>query len=148
MGIKQLTSNTQISGYLQKRISQCEDNLVRVLDATGNACVKAGQDGGDYMDQTGNLISSIGYVVIKSGKIVRTGGFKAVKGGADGAKSGSAYALQLARECTRGIVLIVVAGMKYAAYVAAQGFNVLDSAELIAEKLVPQLMTQLGFTKR
>lgn len=148
MGIKQLTSNTQISGYLQKRISQCEDNLVRLLDATGNACVEAGQDGGDYMDRTGNLRSSIGYVVIKSEKVVRTGGFKVVKGGTEGPKSGHAYAIQLARQYTKGIVLIVVAGMQYAAYVAAQGFNVLDGAELIAEKLVPQLMTQLGFTKR
>jgi hypothetical protein len=36
-------------------------------------------------------------------------------------------------------------GMNYSSYVAAKGYNVIDSAEDMAERLVPQLMRELGF---
>ena len=39
----------------------------------------------------------------------------------------------------KGLVLIVVAGMNYAAYVEAKGYNVLSSAELMAENILKQL---------
>ena len=45
----------------------------------------------------------------------------------------------------KGIVLIVTAGMNYAEYVEARGYNVLSSAELKAEPLIKSLLTQLGF---
>ena len=38
----------------------------------------------------------------------------------------------------------MVAGMRYAAYVSASGRDVLDSAELRANQLVPQLLGQLA----
>jgi hypothetical protein len=50
---------------------------------------------------------------------------------------------ELAPQYTCGIALIVVAGMEYAATVAAKGYNVLDSAELTAQALVPKLLQQL-----
>jgi len=37
-----------------------------------------------------------------------------------------------------------VAGMKYAAYVEARNYNVLSSAELLAEKEVPKLLKALS----
>ena len=40
----------------------------------------------------------------------------------------------------RGIVLVFVAGMDYAGYVADTGRDVLDSAALLADKLVPKLL--------
>ena len=47
---------------------------------------------------------------------------------------------------TSGITLIVVAGMSYAIYVEGRGKNVLTSAELLAERVVPDMLQQLGFT--
>ena len=44
-----------------------------------------------------------------------------------------------------GIVLIVVAGMDYAAYVEAKGLNVLDTSEIMAKKLVRRTLKRLGF---
>ena len=41
--------------------------------------------------------------------------------------------------------MIVSTGMSYAAYVEARNYNVLTSSELLANKLVPQIMKQLGF---
>ena len=65
--------------------------------------------------------------------------------GDSGAKSGIQYAKEVARQFPEGIVLIVVAGMNYASFVSATGRDVLDSAELLADKLVPQILKQLGF---
>ena len=103
---------------------------------------------GSYLDRTHNLRSSTGYVIVKDGKIVKMGDFTPIKGGNEGAQGGAAFARQLVKAFPSGIVLIVVAGMNYAAHVSARGYNVLDSAELLAEQLVPSLMKQLGFTKR
>jgi hypothetical protein len=38
--------------------------------------------------------------------------------------------------------------MNYAAYVERNGYNVLTSAELLADELVPKLLKQLGFTTK
>jgi len=68
-----------------------------------------------------------------------------VKQGKDGSSKGAAYVKSLARKFPQGICLIVVAGMNYASYVSAKGLDVLDSSELLAERLVPQMLKQLGF---
>lgn len=71
--------------------------------------------------------------------------FDVVKEGVEGAKGGKEYAMKLVRDFPKGIVLIVVAGMNYASHVSAKGYDVLDSSELLAEKLVPQMLRKLGF---
>lgn len=97
----------------------------------------------NYIDRTANLRSSIGYVVSIDGDIVKAGGFEPVSGGAEGTESGRRYAQRIAGELNSGIALIVVAGMRYARYVTAKGYDVLDSAELLAERLIPQMLKQL-----
>ncbi len=61
---------------------------------------------------------------------------------------GRKFILELAQRYSVGIVLIIVAGMNYARYVSAKGYNVLDSAESLAERLIPQIMRELGFIQR
>ena len=67
-------------------------------------------------------------------------------GGTEGRKEADAYLSRLVSEHKTGISLIVVAGMNYAVYVEGRGKNVLTSAKLLAERLVPQMLEQLGFT--
>ena len=55
---------------------------------------------------------------------------------------------KLISENPKGIVLIVVAGMNYARYVEKMGLNVLDSSEMLAKKLVPRMLKDLGFKRR
>ena len=64
-----------------------------------------------------------------------------------GKKEGAELLSDLIGRNTQGIVLIVVAGMNYAAYVETNR-NVITSAELLAEDLVPKLLRQLGFQVR
>lgn len=97
----------------------------------------------NYMDWTANLRSSIGYIVAIDGKIIQMSEFEPIKGGAEGSAKGKQYALQLVEQYPQGTVLIVVAGMHYASYVTAKGYDVLDSAELIARQLVGQIQTKI-----
>jgi len=83
-------------------------------------------------------------VVSVDGEIVGESRFEPVAGGTEGASRGRAYAESLVSQYPKGICLIVVAGMNYARYVAARGYDVIDSAELHARQLVPQMLKQLG----
>ena len=97
----------------------------------------------NYIDDTGNLRSSIGYVLVVDGQIVTMSSFEPIKGGTQGSKEGKSFAESLARNHPNDIALIVVAGRNYAEYVAARGYDVLDSSELLAQQLMNQLTNQL-----
>lgn len=104
-------------------------------------------DNGSYTDRTKNLRSSVGYVVVVDGQVYKMSAFGKPDGNNDGRSTGMSYARSLAGKFPKGIVLIVVAGMRYASYVSAKGYNVLDSSELLADQLVPKMLKQLGFNK-
>ena len=87
----------------------------------------------NYIDWTANLRSSIGYVVISEGRVVA----------GEGSDEGRRFAESLLSKFATSIYLVVVAGMKYASYVSAKGYDVLDSAELLAEKLAKELLERI-----
>lgn len=95
-----------------------------------------------FTDRTGNLRSSIGYVVCKDGKPINIA-FEAVKGGHDGVHTGQRFAMNLAQNFAEGYTLIVVAGMDYAVYVESKGRDVLTSAETEAGKLLQRELADL-----
>ena len=111
--------------------------VFRILKEIGEACVNEAVNSGNYTDQTGNLRSSIGFVVSDEGRVVEDGGFWEL-GGIEGPSVGREKAYALAAQSS-GIALIIVAGMDYAEYVADKGYDVLASAELLMEQLISQL---------
>lgn len=145
MPIKRLTPPAQIDRFIEAETERLKNALAYNLCAIGEQVLNAARLTNSYKDQTGNLRSSIGYVVSVDGEIVQMSSFDTVKEGREGSRGGKEYAMQLVRNFPHGIVLIVVAGMNYASYVSAKGYDVLDSSELLADKLVPQMLQQLGF---
>lgn len=120
--------------------------VVNTLCYVGEQCIIEARDGGNYTDQTGNLRSSIGYAVIWNGRIVKRDCVDKVKQGDEGISEGEKYLKScINRHRKRGIVLIVSAGMNYAEYVEAKGYNVLSSAELKAGPMIRSILTKLGF---
>lgn len=100
-----------------------------------------------WIDQTGNLRSSIGYVIVRNGVIVKRGGFEIVNGPKrdkakeSGSQVGAIYADNLARHYTKGYALVIVAGMEYASYVEdMENKDVLASGTFEAERLVKKLI--------
>lgn len=145
MPIKQLTPMSEIDRYTEQKLKGLEQAVIRTLTYCGELCLNVARSTNSYKDQTGNLRSSIGYVVAVDGRIVNQSDFETVKKGGDGSKQGAAFAKQLVRRFPKGVCLIVVAGMDYAVHVKNRGYDVLDSSELTADRIVPYMLKQLGF---
>lgn len=143
--IKQLTPERQLQAFLEKELERKEKVIVRTLIYVGQTCVNEARNNGSYIDQTGNLRSSIGFMVVNNGRVVHKGGFQKVKAGSEGIKEGTQFIEKILAEHSKGIHLIVVAGMNYSAYVEDMGKNVLTTAELRANEMVPQMLKNLGF---
>lgn len=148
MGIVQTTPMQEIDAYMEQQLQRIEYALVRTLQYVGERCLTAARRSKSYRDITGNLRSSVGYVIAVDGTITNSSDFRTVKTGGQGTQTGYEYAYRLVREqFPQGICLIVVAGMNYAAYVTAKGKDVLDSAELLAEQLVPKMLSRLKINR-
>ena len=146
MPITLSTPTTQIRAeFISQYDKRVKQAAIDTLMYVGESCVTEARNNGRYQDQTGNLRSSIGYVVVDNGRIVHQGASQKFMEGTQGETEGIKYARQLAPEISKGIALIVSAGMEYAVYVEARGLNVLSSAELLAESLTPQLLRAVGF---
>ncbi|MFI3322064.1 MAG: hypothetical protein R3Y50_06015 [Rikenellaceae bacterium] len=126
---------------LQRGLKNLYNTIIRQFMIIGEKCINDGRINGSNTDQSGCLRSSIGYVVIDNGRIVD---LKCKGDSEEGRKQGGAFLRELAAKENRGIVIIVVAGMNYAKYVSAKGYNVLDSAEILADKLVKALVKKLS----
>ena len=143
-----VTPKEAIMREIDDMAKRWRDTLINSLAAVGEKCVNAARitsmKGRDYKNQTGNLRSSTGYIIVVDGKVEMWSGFGAVGGGTTGAKTGLDYAKSLATRHPKGVALIVVAGMNYAEYVAAKGYDVLDTSVALARKLVPEMLQRLN----
>lgn len=143
--MKQLTPERSLLAKLESELERKEKVIIKTLIYVGQTCVNEARNNGSYIDQTGNLRSSIGFMVINNGRVVHKGGFQKIKEGSEGLKEGRQFIEKVVSEHSKGIHLIVVAGMNYAAYVEDMGKNVLTTAELRANEMVPQMLKSLGF---
>lgn len=146
MGTKANFTRNDVRLYLE---SFCEDVVkrqIRYLQYLGEMCLTEARNNKGYMMQTGALTSSTGYQVFVDGVAIHSQ-FDAASGAeseaaARGMKSGQTIAEKVGKE-TKGVALVVVAGMNYAAYVEARGYNVLSSAEHLAERELPRMLEKL-----
>lgn len=147
MALKLSTPINEIDAYIASEIERVHMLTIRAFMFLGEKCLIEARDRtqeASWFDQTGNLRSSIGYVVVYDGQIVNTTGFNQVKKGSDGKREGRELAEYLAKKQRKGYALIVVAGMNYAAYVEAmENKVVLASSELLAERELPNMLRQL-----
>jgi type II secretory pathway pseudopilin PulG len=141
----------QAERQLHTAVQRFQRAVIRTLCDAGeeivNKCRNAGKPH-HYRDQTGNLRSSTGYILLIDGRVVSMSDFTAVSGpkgdGKDGVKEGKQYAKDISKRHRTGIALIVVAGMNYAEYVEKRGWDVLVSGKLHAERIVPSMLRQLA----
>lgn len=103
----------------------------------------------DWQDQTGNLRSSIGYMISRMGRLFSERRLnkwpqKSAKDGVplDGAKRGEALCRSIGEQTT-GMTLVMVAGMNYAIYVESKGRDVITGAHTHAVRTLPQMIEQL-----
>jgi len=151
-GFRQITSTQDIKSFIVDKIEAKKAEIVKHLCFIGEGCINAARQGGSYTDRTGNLRSSIGYVVVCDGKVVTLAGFEHVStpdgNGKEGVEKGKQFVQDVANKYQSGIALIVVAGMNYAVYVHNKGYDVLDSAEMTAEREISRMLSQLGIKNK
>jgi hypothetical protein len=139
-GIRMVTPVKEITKYLGVELEKDQRKIATMLVYVGEQCLTDARNKGSYTDQTGNLRNSIGYVVLLNGRV-----FSAKQSERPETQS---LLAEVIPQFQNGIALIVAAGMEYAGYVEARGFNVITSSRLLAQKVVPQMLTQLGFKRQ
>lgn len=131
-------------GYVAAQVQAFHDRVEQAaifkLQYLGEELAKYAKDRHNYTDRTGNLTNSIGYAVAKGKDIVFWGGPDM---GGDGAEAALQTALKMIETLPHKLSLVIVAGMNYAAYVEAKGYNVILPAELKAKADVPEAMRKL-----
>lgn len=138
---------SEINAAIKAEAERANMLTIRALSYLGEMCVIEAKDRpqeSSWFDQSGNLRSSIGYIIVHNGKTIKYSEFNQVKQGSDGIKEGKELATELAKQYTSGYALIVVAGMNYAELVEAMDSKVvLASAELFARNELPNMMAKL-----
>ena len=133
---------------VQKRfdafLAEIQKKQIERLQKLGEMCVTHARSvpkEQGFEDQTGNLRSSIGYMVFVDGVAIHSF-YDQVKEGSTGMKAGETLAKKIGDE-QQGVCLVVTAGMNYALYLEAKGRDVLTSAEHLAERELPRMLEKL-----
>ena len=152
MPIKPNFAAADIRARMNRMLELRKKALIGQLFYIGEECLTQARSGHKYLNQTGNLCSSIGYCILDEGKIISEGEWKAVAGGKgdgeEGKKQGVAFLHDLAaKQTTKGIVFLMVAGMPYAQYVEAMSLDVLDTSEQMAQRKIKDMLNRLFKTK-
>lgn len=153
MGVK-IQGFNEMMATLNVRAQRIVERYLEELDKLGydaNRYIRDRTAEESWKDRSGNLRSSIGYIVVRDGEICKSGGFERVEGpkrdksSEDGSAEGRSYAERLAANYPTGYALIVVAGMEYAAYVEAKANkDVLAGGEIFLKKEVRKLVRRLS----
>ena len=124
--------SSDIKKLIEEKFKRIEAAILLRLQKVGEDFVTNARIGGTYTDRTGNLRSSVGYLVLRNGQQYTKGGFELILTGVDGTKKGRVVLEEVASKYPTGLVLIVVSGMSYSAAVESRGRDVLTGSSQIA----------------
>jgi hypothetical protein len=129
MGIRPKFTQSDLDNMFAVKLARIEDAIMSRLQYIGETFVNNARANGTYNDITGNLRSSVCYVVLKNGVKKSPGSIP---------EKSRAHVAELVAEHSSGYVLIVVAGMDYAAAVESKGKDVLTASSIIAKAQLQQ----------
>ena len=146
---------------IRKQIEEMKHNatnqsLLRRLQYIAEDVLNDARRKGSYMDRTANLRSSIGCRIYHNGKPVHAYKVQLVGNCIEPEKRLSLEELQsnfdeamddyASKNVTsiEGYTIVLVAGMDYAYYVEAKGYNVLHESNILLQKKVNELKAELS----
>jgi len=136
-GLTPLFSQYDIDRWNKIFQERVEDEFLITLRDAGEMFVKYARESGNYTDHTGNLRSSIGYVIVEAGNIIDENFEKQNVGteGDEGVDKAKKLVQELANTYNTGFVLIGVAGMEYAVFVESKdSYDVITAANIKTEE--------------
>jgi hypothetical protein len=145
MTIKANFKLADMQAYINQQVDLSYKAVIATFQYVGETFVRNARLNGNYVDRTGNLRSSIGYIILQNGQqLVQN--FTEGPNGTDratGVLNGITIAEEIAVEYPKGIVLICVAGMDYARYVENKGLDVITASSLEAQTQLKELLSSL-----
>ena len=133
-------SQGNVNRKVDRFVVNIEQRIIWTLAMVGEQFVNDARNTQTYQDQTGNLRSSIGYIIAKDGIIIQEN----IEGKAEGKAYAKEVANEVLRENTSGFVLIGVAGMEYACAVESKGYSVITSSIPAAKALLKAKIKEYG----
>lgn len=138
-GLKPKFSIAAVNQFLQQKTENYEKQVIKTLQYQGEQFVTRARlktkTEGSFGDITGNLRSSIGYVILKDGEPLDENFGNTAKGQHEGKR----IAREVGRRFPQGLVLIGVAGMEYAAAVEAKGYDVISGSAPTSQEIKKML---------
>jgi hypothetical protein len=115
--------------------------VVMRLKFAGETFVTNARLNGSYNDITGNLRSSVGYIVATKGELI-VENYQKVKSGSKGIEKAKAFVEKILKKYQHDYVLIAFAGENYAAHVEARGRDVITGSCLQLKKDLNQALAK------
>lgn len=138
-GLIPLWSDKEVERWFNYHIDRAEERIFKLLQSVGEEFVKLAREKGTYEDQTGNLRSSIGYVILKDG-VILSENYELSDEGSErypGMRESKRLTSELSSIYRKGWVLIGVAAMPYARHVEAiYNLDVISGAAMEAEDFI------------
>lgn len=132
MSMKPLFSTEDMERWFDRFEERSYEKLFILLSAAGEKFVEIARKSGSYTDRTGNLRSSVGYVIYNNGEAISEN-FERVANGGKGLSNARQLANKVGSTQKNGMSLVCVAGMNYAAAVEAKGKDVITSGSIQCE---------------
>lgn len=121
-----------VNQYIQSQTQAYEEAIINALHYAGDEFIENAEANRTFGDRTGNLLASIGYLILKDGQEI----FSSFPGDyPEGVNNAKKAAAEVAANHNRGFVLIGVAGMSYAAAVESMGYDVITGSAPSSEKI-------------
>ena len=139
MGLTPLYTSNDVKEVFDTFVEDVEIQLIQLYAYVGEDFVNNARNTSTYKDRTGNLRSSIGYVVALDGEVK----IDNLEGTAEGKARAKELVQQVLSEESSGIVLIGFAGMQYASYVESKGYDVITGSVPKASKILRELRAGL-----
>jgi hypothetical protein len=140
MPIKCKTDMSKLFAKIDTRIDAARENFQEAFQKTCLEITNLAKSTNTYKDQTNNLRSSIGYIVYDKGELVNEmftkAGIGAEGDGSKGINQGKQIAEQAVKKYPDALVGVIVAGMEYALYVEAKGYDVLTGSCIQAKTIL------------
>ncbi|WP_313386902.1 hypothetical protein [Chishuiella sp.] len=140
MGLKANFSNNDLNNFHKKIEQDILNKSIEAYKYLGELIVSHAKNNVGFKDQTGNLKSSIGYVLFVNGQVYK----ESYEGKQEGMKAGKDIARELVSSLRKmPIVLVITAGMNYAYQVETKGYNVITGSENYAKQTAETIIRQL-----
>src|SRR5574344_1181786 len=119
---------SSVLAQFEHGLDQLKEETTDALQLACIATIAAARCLNTYTDRTGNLRSSLGYVIYRDG--IKLGedfeAHPASESGSEGVSKAKAIADSVASEYAGQTIAVLVAGMNYAVYVESRGFDVIS----------------------